>query len=193
MSAILVIARAIRAGFDWLLAHPTVAVLTLLALHVAAHQFIIDPRLRAERDTARAEKAAEIAAHQATKEAYRRAQAEAARIEAERLARVQAEQQEITDVITADYRERVAAARADAERLREQLGRAGERAAGPGGGEPVPAARAAAGGAAETPGDNGFLDLDWRLTATEQAIQLDTLIDWVEAQAAVPTGAGVGR
>ncbi|MBN9504938.1 MAG: hypothetical protein J0I69_02835 [Altererythrobacter sp.] len=144
----------------------------------------------------------ERAAHQATKETYRRAQAEAARLDAERLARVQSEQQEITDAITADYRARLADARAVAQRLRDQLARAGERAAGPGGGEPVPATGATAGGAAEAAGDNRLpicrtaplledertlspLDLDWRLTATEQAIQLDALIDWVERQAAV--------
>lgn len=196
MSALLAIGRAIAAGFDWLLRHPTVAVLAILIVNVGAHQFVIDPRLRADRDTARAEKTAEIAAHQATKEAYRRAQAEAARRDAERLVRVQSEQEEITDAVTADYRARLAGARAVAERLREQLARAGERAAGPGVGEPVPATGAAAGRAAEASGDNGlpvspptkpdpFIELDWRLIATEQAIQLGALIDWVERQAAV--------
>jgi hypothetical protein len=54
----------------------------------------------------------------------------------------------------------------------------------------VPAAGDAAAGASDQARDNGLpvaplIELDWRLTATEQAIQLDALIDWVERQSAV--------
>jgi hypothetical protein len=45
---------------------------------------------------------------------------------------------------------------------------------------------AAPGGAAEAAGENG-LPLADRELATEQAIQLDELIKWVRAQAAVDT------
>lgn len=132
-------------------------------------------RLAQERDDERA-------AHQQTKRTYVDAQRAAAELEAARLARVRSEQQEITDEVAADYRARLAAARTDYERLRDALARAGAGSAP--GDEPVPAASDAARRSVEAAGDRGF-SLEQRLIATEQAIQLDALIDWVEAQAAV--------
>ena len=63
---------------------------------------------------------AEAAKHKATKQAYREAQEEAAIAEAARLARVVAEQKEITSEVEADYRQRIAALRARADRLRRE-------------------------------------------------------------------------
>lgn len=134
---------------------------------------------------------AESAAHRQTKIDYRVAQENAAELEQARLARVKAQQQEITHDIVADYRRRLADARARAEQLRGETAGAGERAGGAADRERVPAAGDAAGRADEAPGDRGLPlapanDLDWRLTATEQAIQLNALIDWVAQQFAVP-------
>lgn len=195
MSWLLAIGRAIGAGFDWLLRHPAIAILALLVLHVGGHQLVIDPRLRAardtaiaERDTARAERDAEVAAHRQTKLNYRAAQDEAARLERERIERVKAEQQEITDEVTTDFRRRLADARARAEQLRDKLARPGEHPAGAPGGEPLPGTSDAAGGSDEAPGDHR-LSLHERLIATEQALQLEALIEWNERQARVETNA----
>jgi len=97
--------------------------------------------------------------------------------------RVAAEQRAIFERTNDDFKVRVANARAVAQRLRLQTGAA---AADPGdrGAAPVPGLPAAAGRPHQTAGQDG-LSPDDRLTATEQAIQLDELIKWVEAQARV--------
>lgn len=141
--------------------------------------------LRIDLDQVRAERDAEAAKHAATKEAYADAQVEAERMESERLARVTAQQEEITDEIRRDYARRLADARTAARRLRGQAGLSGGgSAAGAPAGEPVPGLAATTGRTDETPGGAGF-SLDRRLIATEQAIQLDGLITWVEKQRAV--------
>ncbi len=126
----------------------------------------------------------EAARHEATKRAYRDAQVEAARLEAERLQRITARQQEISDDIATDYAARLRAARARYERLRAQA-LAGAGAAGAAYPVHLPLAPGAAGRAAEAPGGDG-LSLDQRLIATEQATQLGALIGWVERQVATP-------
>lgn len=130
----------------------------------------------------------EAARHQATKRAYRDAQVEAARLEAERLQRITARQQEISDDIATDYAARLRDARARYERLRAgPTTGAGAGAGAAGAAYPVhlPLAPGAAGRAAQAPGGDG-LSLDARLIATEQATQLEALIDWVERQVATP-------
>jgi hypothetical protein len=113
-----------------------------------------------------------------------RAAAEQARA-ADRAAadRVAAEQRAINERTTHDYEARVADARARAQRLRLQAPAA---AADPGNrtSPPMPGLAAAAGGASESAREDGLSVAD-RLTATEQAIQLDELIKWVKAQAKV--------
>jgi hypothetical protein len=143
--------------------------------------------IRIDLEKAQARTMAEIATHKATKEAYRRAQAEAALAEAQRIARVVTEQEEITDAVTAEYGARLADARARYERLRRQAGGAGAGPAGAGSGEPVSAAGDPASGADGEAGDHG-LSLDERWVATQQAIQLDALISWVEQQSVVDPG-----
>lgn len=184
MSWLLAIWQALSAASKWLLERPVLAVLLMLALHVSVHRFVIDPRLRGERDTALAERDAEIQAHGLTKQTYRLAQAEAAALDRARLARVEAEQREITDDIVADYESRLGDVRARAERLRQQLGAAGEHPAGSARSVYLPAAGDAAGRAAEAAGDRG-LSIEERLIATEQALQLQALIEWTTRQAAV--------
>jgi hypothetical protein len=114
---------------------------------------------------------------------YRAAAEQARREDAETLARVKAEQAEINERTANDFETRVAAARAVAERLRQQ---ADDAAADPrsGGGSPVPGFPRATGGVAEGAGEDGLPQSD-RLIATEQAIQLDELIKWVKAQGQV--------
>jgi hypothetical protein len=112
-------------------------------------------------------------------------QAEAAdRANAQRIA---AEQQTINERTSDDYEARLAAARALAQRLRGQTATA---AADPGSGRaaPVPALPASPGGPPRAAAQDGLPVSDAEL-ATEQAIQLDELIEWVRAQHTVdPSG-----
>ena len=113
-----------------------------------------------------------------------RAAAEAART-ADRaaVAKVEAQQRAINERTAYDYEKRIAAARLSAERLR---GEAGGAAADPGPrrAAAMPGLSVAAGRPAQGPGQDR-LPRSERLIATEQAIQLDELIKWVKAQAAV--------
>ena len=112
-----------------------------------------------------------------------RAAAEQARAEdAANAMRVAAEQRRINERTDNDFEARIAAARTDARRLRIQS----QAAADPGAGRSasMPGIHAAAGGPAQAAGQNRLSRSD-ALTATEQAIQLDELIKWVRAQAAV--------
>jgi len=97
--------------------------------------------------------------------------------------RVAAEQHDINERTTDDYQARLAAARSLARRLRGETASA---AADPGAGRaaPLPGLAAAPGGPAQAAGEDRLPEQD-RLTATEQAIQLDELIKWVKAQAQV--------
>ena len=97
-------------------------------------------------------------------------------------ARVTQEQGAITERTINDFEARLAAARADAQRLRVQPEAAAD--SGAGRGAPMPGVPAAAGGADQTAGEDRLPPED-SLTATEQAIQLDELIKWIRRQAAV--------
>lgn len=113
-----------------------------------------------------------------------RAAADAARsADQANLARVAAEQRTITERTSNDYKARLAAARSLAHSLRVQTAGA---AAHPGAGRaaPVSGLSAAPGGVAQGARENRLPDAD-ALLATEQAIQLDELIRWVQAQARV--------
>jgi len=113
-----------------------------------------------------------------------RAAADAARAaDQANVARVAAEQRAINERTSNDYEARLAAARTLARSLR---GQAPSAAADPGAGgaASLPRLPAPAGGADETAGEDRLPDPD-RLLATEQAIQLDELIEWVKAQARV--------
>lgn len=126
---------------------------------------------------------AEQAAHAATVANYRAAADQARRDDARNLARVEAEQAQINERTENDFESRIASARADARRLREQASAA---AADPGarGNTPVPGLPAPAGATVESAREDRFPQSD-KLIATEQAIQLDELIKWVRAQSAV--------
>lgn len=114
---------------------------------------------------------------------YRAATAQAEAADKANAVRVAAEQAAINERTDDDYQARLAAARSLAQRLRGQGAAA---AADPrsGAATPVPGLSAAAGGPDEAAGHDRLPPSD-ALTATEQAIQLDELIKWVKAQAAV--------
>ena len=126
----------------------------------------------------------------ATTVADARAAADAARAADQANAgRVAAEQRAISERISNDFEDRLAAARAAAAhagRLRVQS----QAAADPGAGRnaSLPGVPAAAAGAAQAAAQDRLPESD-RLTATEQAIQLDELIKWVRGQARVEQNA----
>jgi hypothetical protein len=94
--------------------------------------------------------------------------------------RVAADQRAINERTSNDYEARLAAARSLAQRLR--VAPAGAAAdPGHGGAAPVPGLSAAAGRPVQGAGEDG-LSLADRTLATEQAIQLDELINWVRKQ-----------
>ena len=127
--------------------------------------------------------AAEKAAHSATVANYRAAAAQARAADAANAARVRIEQARINERTANDYEIRIAAARARADELRRHAQSAATDG-GSGGAAAVPALPASSGSASEATREIGLPDAG-RLIATEQAIQLDELIAWVKAQAAV--------
>jgi hypothetical protein len=118
---------------------------------------------------------------------YRTAAAQAELADKANAERVAAEQRAINERTSNDYQARLAAAHALAQRLRSETSTA---AADPGrgGGAPVPGLAGATDGPAQAAREDQLPQSD-RLIATEQAIQLDELIKWLEKQAAVdPNG-----
>ena len=157
-----------------------------VAAFAAAILWLVQSRDR-WRDEARANDQlfqAEQAAHASTVANYRTAAELARREDEANLARVMASQAQINERTTNDFQARIASARADARRLREQAGIAAADSSG-GGAAPVPGLPAPAGGASEAAREDRLPRSD-RLIATEQAIQLVELIKWVKTQEAVP-------
>jgi enoyl-CoA hydratase/carnithine racemase len=151
-------------------------------------QLLTVPGLKADLADTRASLAAEQAAHLGTVNAFLAASKQAqedAEANAQRVAR---EQEIITDAIVTDYRGDLAALRARFDRLRARdaaradPGRAD--AAGLSSLSHAPGRADAAAGEAGLPAA-GELALDDALIASEQALQLQALIDWVNAQSAV--------
>lgn len=105
--------------------------------------------------------------------------------------RVHADQAKINEERSDAFEARLATARAAAERLRSQTRQA---AADPGGrpGSPVPGLSAAPGQPGQAAGEDGF-PLSNRVTATEQAIQLDELIKWITEQAKLDPNANAQK
>lgn len=116
---------------------------------------------------------------QATIADFKHAQAEAEAIQTHNLTVVAKQQDVITERVSHDFETRLADARARYERLRQSSVHSSTS------NDNLPAASQGASSTVEAPA-NGFPDAE-RLEATEIALQLDALIDWVEAQSAVPT------
>jgi hypothetical protein len=126
--------------------------------------------------------ASERSAFATTIASYRAAADQARAADAANAERVAAEQRVINQRSQNAFETRVADARARAERLRLESG--GPADPGPARTASVPGLPAAAGRAAQAAGEDRLPPAD-ALTATEQAIQLDELIQWVRAQARV--------
>ena len=124
----------------------------------------------------------------ATTVANYRAAADAAR-QADRATadRVAAEQHVINERTIHDYEARLAVARARAQQLQQSSGTAAADPCG-GGSTPVPGLSPAPCGTAEAAGEDRLSPADG-LLATEQAIQLDELINWVRSQGSVDPNA----
>jgi type IV secretory pathway TrbL component len=140
-------------------------------------------RWKATAELRRSQLVAEQQAHAATVSNYRAAAERARREDAENFARITAEQSKISERTAHDFESRIAAAHADAERLRRSTQTAADSSRG--GGAPVPGFPSSAGAAAKAAGQDRLPQSD-RLIATEQAIQLDELIKWLGRQYAVP-------
>lgn len=192
--------RLLKPALTWVFAdfrHPIIVILSGLLLH---HLLILDPRLRAERadaETARVEV-------QNTLDAVFAAQERARILDAANAARAKAEQEAISRETVHDFQTRIDAARDHAARLADAMRVRRAPGVDPGDSNtaPVSASRIAAGSPDETaggaelpaPGTPPALSLEERLIATEQAIQLDALISWVERQSAVrPLQEGPGQ
>ena len=126
---------------------------------------------------------AEQVAHAGTVANVRAAAKQARLADRANAERVRARQAAINQRSDHDYEKRLADARAAAGRLRLQAGAAAGHS-GAGRAAPMPSLPATAGSAAQATGEDRLPDSD-ALIATEQAIQLDELIRWVERQAAV--------
>lgn len=114
---------------------------------------------------------------------YRSAAAQAVAADQANLARVAAAQRTIDERTSDEFEARLAAARAAADqRLRVEPQSAADPSRGAA--APVPTLSAAPGGSHQAAGQDRLSNAD-ALTATEQAIQLDELIKWVQAQHAV--------
>lgn len=100
-------------------------------------------------------------------------------------ARVEAAQTLINRSSDHDFQARIARARAAALRLHQESATADR---GSPGGPPLPGLSAAPGEPAQAAGEDRLPHSE-RLIATEQAIQLDELINWVRAQAVIERSA----
>lgn len=114
----------------------------------------------------------------------RRARAEAAALDAENINRVRDAQDAITKEVVDEYEARIADARRRADALRLQLDARAHGDPGGGGNAPVPGIPDAAPRADEAAGESG-LSVAERLIATETALRLIALQEWVEAQSGV--------
>ncbi len=189
--------RGISAAVKWLLSDWRNFAVTLLAgLYVFAN-FVHVPRLKADLAASEQLVTDTQLAHLGTIFNYIDASAQAQADAEANVIRVRLDQEEITDATVSRYRSDRDALRARFANLRiDRLRAAGAAAGDPRRADPagLPGASDAAGGAAAPTGEDrlppagvigGSLSLDDALIASEQALQLGALIDWVEAQAAV--------
>ena len=164
--------EAIKAAIGFIVRHPWQSTSVLL-LVACAWLWRANNGLE---DTIKAERAR----YAQTMASFRDAQAKAELAQKANLARVSIQQRTITDETLDDYNRRVAVLRARYQRLLSQ----GNRSAS--GNAAMPAIPDATGRIDEAADENGLPAAD-ALTASEQALQLDALITWVERQAKVET------
>lgn len=177
--------KGLSAAWKWIISDWRNGPLVWFAALFLVHAFIIAPSLRSRLASVTAERDAEQVAHAGTIAAFLEATAQAQRDAEANAARVQREQEIITDEVSRDYQVRLADLRLRFERLQSDAARAD-----PGRSDPahLPGLSGAAGRAhAAPPGDRlpAALSLEAALIASEQALQLAALIEWVERQQGV--------
>jgi hypothetical protein len=129
----------------------------------------------------------EQVAHAQTVANYRAAADQARSADRANAERVKAEQAAINERTTNDLETRLADARARAGQLQRRAETTADR--GPRGAARVPGLSASPGGPDQAAGQDRLPGPD-ALTATEQAIQLDELIKWVERQHSIDPNVG---
>lgn len=181
--------RGLSVAAKWLLEDwRNFAVALLAALYIFVN-FVHAPRLRADLAASAALVEATQLAHLGTIANFIDASKAAQDAAEANAARVRTEQETITDAKLADYRADLVALRARFERLRARDAAAATdpRRADPAGLPQLPATpgRADAAPAQDRLPAAGELSLPDALIASEQALQLQALIDWVAAQSAI--------
>lgn len=180
--------RGLSAALKWLFADWRNAVIAALAVFAAFHQFILNPRMSELVDQLQTSLTAEQAAHLGTVNAFLAASEQAQKDAEANAQRVAREQETITDEAVSRYRADLGALRARFDRLRARDAAAVDPGRSDAAG--LPGLPAAAGRADAPAGEDRLpaargLALDDALIASEQALQLQALIDWVNAQSAV--------
>lgn len=194
------VAKPFVAVWRWTTADVHRPVIVALLAVVIVHWLVLDPAVRADRDDAlrdlgkaRTDLVSERAAHAATVRNHEQAATQAKVAQAANLFRVKAEQNAQSERIASAYQKDLAALRARRDQLAALLWQAT-----PSGGAGVPGAVYVPGPgegsvrASQASDDQGLpaaactpLNLEERFVASAQALQLDALIDWVEAQSAL--------
>ncbi len=180
--------RGLSAAGKWLVSDWRNFAVTLLAALYIFSNFFHLPRLQADLAHARALHEAEQLAHLGTIANFIDASNEAQRQAEANAARVKAEQETITNATLANHRADLAALRARFDRLRARAAATADPRRPDAAGLPVAgdaAARADEAADQDRLPAAGGLSLDDALIASEQALQLNALIDWLEAQSAV--------
>lgn len=179
--------KGLSAALQWLLSDWRNMALSGFGVALGWLLLFTVPGLRADLAETEASLVAEQASHLGTVNAFLAASEQAQKDAEANAQRVAREQETITDAITADYRADLAALRGRFERMRRRAARTDPGNAGAAG---LPGIPDAAGRADAAPGEDrlpaaGSLSLPDALIASEQALQLQALIDWIEAQSAV--------
>lgn len=199
-AALGLVAKPFVAVWRWIMADYHRPVLMTLLFALVMHWLVIDSAVRDARDAAlgklaktQAALVAEQDAHAATVRSHQQAAAQAKAAQDANLARVAAEQNAQSERIASAYQNDLADLRARRDQLALRLWQA---TAPDGSGVPgtvyVPGPGEGSGRIAQASNDQGLpaaactpMNLDERFVASAQALQLDALIDWVEAQSAL--------
>lgn len=180
--------KGLSAALDWVLSDWRNLFVVLFGLAAFWQGWVTIPNLRADLAETEASLTAEQSAHLGTVNAFLAASEQAQKDAEANARRVLREQESITDEAVSRYRSDLAALRARFDRLRARDAAAIDPGRADAAG--LPGLPDAAGRADAPAGEDrlpaaGALSLDDALIASEQALQLQALIDWVNAQAAV--------
>lgn len=193
------LAKPFIAAWRWTTSDIHRPVIVALFAVLAVHWIVLAPATRRNRDAAlkqlgetRTALVHEQSAHAQTIRNHAQAAGQAEAAQAANLKRVAAEQAAQSERIARSYEDDLAVLRARRDHLAEQLRQAAAPGAGLSDAVYVPGASEGAGSASQAAKDQGLppalctpMNLDERFVASAQALQLNALIDWVEAQSAL--------